>query len=72
MKTIFFSIFLITNLLSIAQQKNQLSIKVGKQLFIKPCNASKPEFVGIEIYSRNEIYDKTNVDSLTGTPENEL
>ncbi len=66
MKTFFFSIFLITNLLSIAQQKNQLSIKVGNQLFIKPCNPSKPEFVGIEIYSRNEIYDKTNVDSLTG------
>ena len=66
MKTLFFSIFLITNLLSVAQQKNQVYLKVGNQLFIQPCNANKPEFVGIEIYSRNEIYDKTNVDSLTG------
>jgi hypothetical protein len=66
MKTLFFSFFLITNLLSIAQQKNSIQIKVGNQLFIKACNENKPEFVGIEIYSRNEIYDKSNVDSLTG------
>lgn len=53
-------------MLSIAQQKNNLFIKVGNQLFVKACKENKPEFVGIEIYSRNEIYDKTNVDSLTG------
>ena len=56
MKTLFFSIFLITNLLSIAQQKNQVNLKVGKQLFIKPCNAIKPEFVGIGRESAIFIY----------------
>jgi hypothetical protein len=66
MKTLFFSLFFITNFLSIAQQKNKLFIKVGNQLFVKACKVNKPEFVGIEIYSRNEIYDKSNVDSLTG------
>lgn len=54
------------NLYAIAQQKEQPILKVGNQLFVKACTANKPEFVGIEIYSRNEIYDKTNVDSLTG------
>ena len=66
MKTLFFSIFILSNLLSTAQQQKSNYLKVGNQLFVKACKENKPEFVGIEIYSRNEIYDKTNVDSLTG------
>lgn len=65
MKSLFFSIFILANLFSIAQQ-NPNNLKVGNQLFINACKENKPEFVGIEIYSRNEIYDKINVDSLTG------
>ena len=65
MKSLFLSIFILANLFSIAQQ-NPNNLKVGNQLFINACKENKPEFVGIEIYSRNEIYDKTNVDSLTG------
>lgn len=65
MKSLFFSVFILSILFSIAQQ-NTNNLKVGNQLFINACKENKPEFVGIEIYSRNEIYDKTNVDSLTG------
>lgn len=66
MKTLFITIFILSNLLSIAQQQKPNYLKVGNQLFVKACKEKKPEFVGIEIYSRNEIYDKTVVDSLTG------
>jgi len=48
--------------------KNGISqvLKVGNKLHINSCDSNKPEFVGIEIYSRANEYDKTEVDSLTG------
>lgn len=66
MKSLFISIFCIANLLAISQQNSFKHVKVGSQLFINPCTQNKPEFVGIEIYSRNDIYDKSNIDSITG------
>ena len=48
--------------------KNGISqvLKVGNKMHINSCDSNKPEFVGIEIYSRSNEYDKTEVDSLTG------
>ena len=48
--------------------KNGISqdLKVGNKMHINKCDSNKPEFVGIEIYSRANEYDKSEVDSLTG------
>lgn len=50
----------------IAQQQKISNYKVGDRLFINNCHKYKPEYAGIEVYSRADLYDKSNVDSLTG------
>ncbi len=48
-----------------AQEINKIAFKVGQQLYINPC-VNKPEYLGIELYSRSTPYDKTGYDSITG------
>lgn len=66
MKYLFYFLCLFSSFCGFTQNVNYPSLKVGSKLFIKECKDDKPEFVGIEIYSRTEMYDKTEVDSLTG------
>jgi hypothetical protein len=63
--TIFFILCLFQTIL-FAQQKNNLVLKVGNKLKLNPCTENKNQFVGIELYSRADMYDKSTVDSLTG------
>jgi hypothetical protein len=62
-----FALFIYTFCTSLvwAQEINKIPFKVGQQLYINPCG-NKPEYVGIELYSRSTPYDKTGYDSLTG------
>ena len=66
MKSIYLFLCLVVPFISNAQNKKPIPIKVGSKLFIKPCNANKLEFKGIEVYSRSDMYNKSEVDSLTG------
>lgn len=66
MKLIYLFLCLLVPFISNAQKPKLIPLKVGNKLFIKPCNASKTEFKGIEVYSRADMYDKSEVDSLTG------
>lgn len=66
MKFIYFILFLLVPAASIAQKQKNILLKVGNKLFVNACQGNKPEFIGIEVYSRTDMYDKTNVDSLTG------
>lgn len=66
MKLLYLFLCLVVPFISNAQNKKPITIKVGSKLFIKPCNASKTEFKGIEVYSRADMYNKSEVDSLTG------
>jgi hypothetical protein len=52
--------------ISNAQKQKKMLLKVGNKLFLNACHANKPEFKGIEVYSRTDMYNKTEVDSLTG------
>lgn len=64
MKKNLLSILVIWSFAVAAQQQNPL--KVGNQIYIKSCTDQKLEYNGIEIYSRTDLFDKTNTDSLTG------
>lgn len=66
MKFIYFILCLLIPAASMAQKQKNIPLKVGNKLFVNACQGNKPEFVGIEIYSRTDMYNKTNVDSLTG------
>ena len=66
MKKYLFVIFYLLHVSLFAQQINKQLLKVGNKLKISACAENKPEFVGIELYSRNVMYDKSNVDTLTG------
>jgi len=66
MKFIYFILCLLVPAASIAQKQKNILLKVGNKLFVNACQGNKPEFIGIEVYSRTDMYDKTNVDSLTG------
>jgi hypothetical protein len=66
MKFIYFILCLLVPAASIAQKQKNILLKVGNKLFVNACQGNKPEFIGIEVYSRTDMYDKTNVDSLNG------
>jgi hypothetical protein len=66
MKFIYFILCLLIPAASMAQKQKNIPLKVGNKLFVNACQGNKPEFIGIEVYSRTDMYDKTNVDSLTG------
>ena len=66
MKFIYFILCLLIPAASMAQKQKNIPFKVGNKLFVNACQGNKPEFIGIEVYSRTDMYDKTNVDSLTG------
>lgn len=66
MKFIYFILCLLIPAASMAQKQKNIPLKVGKKLFVNACQDNKPEFIGIEIYSRTDKYDKTQVDSITG------
>jgi hypothetical protein len=66
MKFIYFILCLLIPAASMAQKQKNIPLKVGNKLFVNACQGNKPEFNGIEVYSRTDMYDKTNVDSLTG------
>lgn len=66
MKFIYFILCLLIPAASVAQKQKNIPLKVGNKLFVNACQVNKPEFIGIEVYSRTDMYDKTNVDSLTG------
>jgi hypothetical protein len=66
MKFIYFILCLLIPASSMAQGQKNIPLKVGDKLFINECPGNKPEFIGIEVYSRTDMYDKTNVDSLNG------
>jgi hypothetical protein len=63
MKSLALSILCFWSFALLAQQN---SLKVGNRIFINNCSAQKTEYNGIEIYSRTDLFDKTNTDSLTG------
>jgi len=66
MKLIYLFLCLFVPFISNAQKSKLIPLKVGNKLFIQPCNASKTEFKGIEVYSRADMYNKSEVDSFTG------
>jgi hypothetical protein len=66
MKFIYFILCLLIPAASMAQKQKNIPFKVGNKLFVNACQGNKPEFIGIEVYSRTDMYDKTKVDSLTG------
>lgn len=66
MKKLFIILYVLSSVAVFAQQKNKVPFSVGQQLYINPCAKNKPEYVGIELYSRTSAYDKTGYDSLTG------
>ncbi len=66
MKFIYFILCLLIPAASVAQKQKNTPLKVGDKLFVNACQGNKPEFIGIEVYSRTDMYDKTNVDSITG------
>jgi hypothetical protein len=66
MKFIYFILCLLIPAASMAQKQKNIPLKVGNKLFVNACQSNKPEFIGIEVYSRTDMYDKANVDSLTG------
>lgn len=66
MKFFYFILCLLIPAASMAQKQKNIPLKVGNKLFVNACQGNKPEFIGIEVYSRTDMYDKTNVDSLTG------
>lgn len=66
MKKLFIILYVLSSVAVFAQQKNKVPFSVGQQLYINPCAKNKPEYVGIELYSRTTAYDKTGYDSITG------
>lgn len=66
MKSIYLFLCFVVPFISNAQTQKLFPLKVGNKLFIKPCNANKLEFKGIEVFSRADMYNKSEVDSLTG------
>ena len=66
MKKLFIILYVLSSVALFAQQKNKVPFSVGQQLYINPCAKNKPEYVGIELYSRTTAYDKMGYDSITG------
>ena len=59
MKFIYFILCLLIPAASMAQKQKNIPFKVGNKLFVNACQGNKPEFIGIEVYSRTDMYDKT-------------
>lgn len=54
---------------SFAQEKEievKVNLEVGSLIKINPCKKGKKEFEGIDVYARNQAYDKKKVNKETG------
>ena len=68
-KYIILVFFALSALNSFAQEKEievKVNLEVGSLIKINPCKKGKKEFEGIDVYARNQAYDKKKVNKETG------